>query len=290
MFRIIALAAVFFVLSCTSSTPEMKKDVGISVQLWSVRDACKKDFEGTLKGLSDMGMDGVEFAGYYHYAKDPEKLKELLDKLNLKPAATHIRTKDLLPENIEATIAFHKVLGCKYLVVGMDKKVFTTDESNAEIAKVFNQAHETLKKHGMKAGYHNHTQDMENCGPCSDTTWWELLGTRTDKDFIMQQDVGWTWNAGKDPVKMVKKHPQRTISTHFRPHIPKSMEGKGYKPFIGENGQDWEALINACLSNGGTEWFSVEQTYYPDGMTSMQAVERSFNNLIGILKKMGIRK
>ena len=289
MFRLLVLAALFFVLSCTSSTPEMKKDVGISVQLWSVRDACKKDFEGTLKELSDMGMEGVEFAGYYHFSKNPEGLKEVLNKLNLKPAATHIKTNDLLPENIEKTIAFHKVLGCKYLIVSYDKKVFTTLESNAEVAKVFTEANKTLMKHGMRAGYHNHTDDMKPCGPCGDKTWWEVLATNTDQDFILQQDVGWTWNAGQDPVKMVKKHPQRTITTHFRPHIPKSMEGKGYKPFIGENGQDWEALIDACLIQGGTEWFSIEQTYYPDGMTSMKAVEKSFNNLIGILKKMGIR-
>lgn len=288
MFRLLALAVLFFVLSC-SSTPEAKTDVGISVQLWSVRNDCKKDFEGTLKHLADIGMDGVEFAGYYHYAQNPEGLKNLLEKLNLKPAATHIKTKDLLPENIEKTIAFHKVLGCKYLVVSHDKAVYTTKESNKKIAQVFNQANKTLMEHGMRAGYHNHTNEMKPCGPCSDQTWWDELATNTDQEFILQQDVGWTWNAENDPVKMVNKYQQRTISTHFRPHIPKSMEGKGYKPFIGENGQDWEALINACLNNGGTEWFSVEQTYYPDGMAPMKAVERSFNNLVGILKKMGIR-
>ena len=287
MFRIIALAAIFFVLSCTSS-PEMNKDVGISVQLWSVRNDCKKDFEGTLKQLADIGMDGVEFAGYYHYSQNPEGLKTLLNKLDLKPAATHIKTKDLLPENIEKTIAFHKVLGCKYLVVSHDKAVYTDKESNAKVSKIFNQANKTLMKHGMRAGYHNHTKEME-CGPCDDKTWWDELATNTDEEFILQQDVGWTWNAGNDPVKMVNRYKNRTISTHFRPHIPKSMEGKGYQPFIGENGQDWEALITACLTNGGTEWFSIEQTYYPENMPPMKAVERSLNNLIGILKKMEIR-
>ena len=55
-------------------------------------------------------------------------------------------------------------------------------------------------------------------------------------------------------------------------------------------GQDWKTLIKACLSNGGTEWFSIEQTDYPNGMDSMDAVRRSFNNLFKILKEMGIRK
>ena len=66
-------------------------------------------------------------------------------------------------------------------------------------------------------------------------------------------------------------------------------KAKGFKPFIGENGQDWKKLIEACLQNGGTEWFSIEQTDFPDGMTPMQSVERSFNNLNKILAEMGLK-
>lgn len=43
---------------------------------------------------------------------------------------------------------------------------------------------------------------------------------------------------------------------------------------------DWTSFITACEEVGGTEWFSVEQEDYPDGLTPMQYVERS-------LKEMG---
>ena len=41
-----------------------------ALQLYSVRDEVEKDFEGTLKAVSEFGYDGVEFAGLY--GKTPE--------------------------------------------------------------------------------------------------------------------------------------------------------------------------------------------------------------------------
>lgn len=35
----------------------------IGVQLWSVKDEIKKDFEGTLVKIAELGIEGVEFAG-----------------------------------------------------------------------------------------------------------------------------------------------------------------------------------------------------------------------------------
>ena len=49
----------------------------IAVQLWSVREALKEDFEGTLEALADQGFDGVEFAGYFG-AEHGEAVKLLI--------------------------------------------------------------------------------------------------------------------------------------------------------------------------------------------------------------------
>ncbi len=56
------------------------------------------------------------------------------------------------------------------------------------------------------------------------------------------------------------------------------MKGKypsGKLPFIGQDGTDWKAVINAQLSQGGTEWFVVEQEEYPNGLTPLEAVKVS---------------
>lgn len=56
----------------------------IALQLYAVRDACSSDLPGALKRISEIGYDGVEFAGYYdHSAPD---LREMLDSAGLKVA------------------------------------------------------------------------------------------------------------------------------------------------------------------------------------------------------------
>ena len=53
----------------------------ISLQLWSVQDACQENFEEVLTKVKEYGYDGVEFAGYYDYSA--EELKKILAELPL---------------------------------------------------------------------------------------------------------------------------------------------------------------------------------------------------------------
>ena len=65
--------------STTVLSQKEKNVPGISVQLWSVKDAIKNDFSGTLQAVAEMGFDGVEFAGDYGpYGLDPGGLREKL--------------------------------------------------------------------------------------------------------------------------------------------------------------------------------------------------------------------
>ena len=49
------------------------KKFNLGLQLYSVRNAMKGDFEGTLKKVSEMGYKYVEFAGYF--GKTAEEIK-----------------------------------------------------------------------------------------------------------------------------------------------------------------------------------------------------------------------
>ncbi|MHC4507312.1 MAG: ubiquinol-cytochrome c reductase iron-sulfur subunit N-terminal domain-containing protein, partial [Planctomycetota bacterium] len=51
-----------------------RKKIGLAVQLYSVRGECKKDFDGTVRAVAEMGYEGVEFAGYYKYGRNPKGL------------------------------------------------------------------------------------------------------------------------------------------------------------------------------------------------------------------------
>ncbi|QEY12018.1 MULTISPECIES: sugar phosphate isomerase/epimerase [unclassified Cellvibrio] len=253
----------------------------LSVQLWSVKDDVAKDFEGTLKKLKAMGFQGVEFAGNFGaYANDPKGLKAFLDKTGLKASAAHVPFEKLNAENFDATVAFYKAIDCKYLIIPMDMRAFTTDGAK-EVAADLAAIQTKLTPHGMHTGYHNHEGEM--LGKMGETPW-DVIGTNTTKEVVLQQDVGWTEVAGKDPIAFIKAYPGRTITTHYKASAPKP--GNTEHPIIGQDTTDWKALIEANKTYGGTLWLVVEQESYPEGMTPMQSVEASLKGLQKVISDM----
>ncbi len=247
----------------------------IAVQLYSVRDDCAKDFDAALAQVGKMGFEGVEFAGYHKYGGKAKELRQKLDDLNLKVAATHIGTGSFRGEALKRTIEFHQIIGCKFLIVPGDGD-FTHPEKSKTLAETFNQTAEVLKPLGMGCGYHNHTGEFKKEG---DKTYWDLFAERTTKDVILQQDCGWTAAAGLNPVDLMKRYPGRMKTTHFKPTVLRGGRGEGKKAILGQDSVDWAAVYVACRDIGGTEWITVEQETYPDGKSPMECTALSLAGL-----------
>src|SRR5204863_7622087 len=60
----------------------------IGVQLYTVRDAMKSDFEGTVAKVAATGYKEVEFAGYFD--KSPKGIRAILDKNGLTAPSCHV--------------------------------------------------------------------------------------------------------------------------------------------------------------------------------------------------------
>ena len=65
----------------------MKKAM-IGYQIYSAREDAEKDLFGTLKKIAEMGYDGVEFAGFYHYTVD--EIKKALEESGLVAISAHV--------------------------------------------------------------------------------------------------------------------------------------------------------------------------------------------------------
>jgi sugar phosphate isomerase/epimerase len=245
----------------------------ISVQLYSVRDDCAKDFDAALAQVAKMGFVGVEFAGYHKYSGKPKELRKALDDLNLIAAGTHIGTGSFRGDELQKTIEFHQIIGCKYLCVAGDRD-FTNPQRSKALAETFNQTAAALKPHGMYCGYHNHTHEFTKV---DGTTYWHLFAQRTSQDVVLQQDCGWSAAAGYNPAELIKLFPGRTKITHFKPTVLKGDTGK--KPILGEDSVDWKAVLAACREFGGTEWTTIEQEVYLPGNTPMECTEMSLAGL-----------
>ena len=251
------------------AAPVTTGKIPISVHLYSVRDACAKDFDGTLAELAKMGFVGVEFAGYHSYSGKPKELRAKLDALGLKAAATHIGTPTLRGDALQKTIDFHQQIGCKYLIVPGDGD-FTNPEKSQALAEFFNEIAAKLKPHGMACGYHNHTGEFAKIG---DTNHWELFAKRTSGDVILQLDCGWATAAGQDCAELMQRHPGRMKVVHIKPAVIKGEAGK--KAIFGQDSVNWPPILNACREFGGTEWLTLEQEVYPDGRSPMQCTQLS---------------
>ncbi|MCF7676330.1 MAG: sugar phosphate isomerase/epimerase [Akkermansiaceae bacterium] len=264
-----AFSAAALASSQAFAAPAGRK-IPVSVQLYSVRDDCAKDFDGTLAALAKMGVDGVEFAGYHKYDGKPKELRAKLDELGLKAAATHIGTGSLRGDALQKTIDFHQEIGCKFLIVPGDGD-FTNPDKNQALADFFNETAGKLKPLGMACGYHNHSHEFAKSG---DSNFWEIFAKHTHKEVILQIDFGWAAVAGQDCPALVKNHPGRTRVVHLKPTVVNNEAGK--KAIYGEDSVNWPPILTACRDFGGTQWFTLEQEAYPDGKSPMESTALSF--------------
>ena len=171
---------------------------------------------------------------------------------------------------------------CRNLVISMDKRGESAADS-AQMAQELSALATRLKPRGMRIGYHNHAPEMAGA---PGKTPWDVLAKNTPKDTILQQDVGWTTYAGKDPVALVRQYPGRTVSTHFK---AKFVKGDSGTPIIGMDRTDWAGLTRAVRAVGGTEWIIIEQEEYPNGMGQLESVAASLRGLQTVIAKIAAK-
>ncbi len=88
--------------------------VRIGYQLYSAREEAAQDLEKTLRELSDLGYEGVEFAGFY--GKSAQEVRALLDAHGLEALSSHVAL-EWIEEDMFGVIAFHQAIGCRRIAV-----------------------------------------------------------------------------------------------------------------------------------------------------------------------------
>jgi len=188
--------------------------IPFGLQLYSVRNECAKDLDGTVAAVAKMGYKAVEFAGYY--GRGAKALRKLLDDVGLKCCGTHIGLDTLLGDNLPKTVEFNHTLGNRFLIVpSLPEKYTKTHQGWLEAADVFSGIADKVKPHGMKVGYHNHNIEFE---PIGGEIPWDTFFRRAKKEVVIQFDTGNGAAVGGDPVIYLKKFPGRVASVHVKPY------------------------------------------------------------------------
>jgi sugar phosphate isomerase/epimerase len=241
-----------------------------------VREELSRDLPKTLKEVARMGYQVVEFYSPYFkwqpaYAKD---VRAQMDDLGLRCCSTHNGFESFsTPENLAHAIELNQVLGTRYIVLASAPSPKGLDGWKGLCEKL-TSAVESLKTHGLSAGYHNHQAEwvkLENGQRIL-----EVIAANTPKEFVLQLDVGTCEEAGADPVAWVKANPGRIKTMHLKDWAPGKEDNKGYRVLFGEGITPWKELIAAAESVGGIEYFLIEQE--GSRFSEFETAERCLSN------------
>lgn len=241
-----ALAAGSLSEALAQTTPDWKKQIGL--ELFTVRDAMQKDYEGVLAKIASYGYKEIEPAsGYNNFsAKD---FRAMIDRYGLSVPSTHSG----LPagDTIEARLEGAQIMGLKYVenlggggpgggpggggrgASGAGRGLGgpppggrgpggpggggQTEEAVKRQAQTLNENGKTAKRFGIKMIVHNHTGEFALLSDNHNLRPYDILLAETDPELVaMQLDIGWASVAGQDIVAMFKKNPGRFECWHVK--------------------------------------------------------------------------
>lgn len=223
----------------------------IGLQLYTVRAAMAKDFDGTLARVAAIGYREVEFAGYFDHA--PADVRASLDRHGLSAPSAHIGTAATLTKDWARTLEAAQAVGHKYLVVaGLAERDRRTLDDYRRVADLFNTAGESARQMGMRLAYHNHDFEFT---PMARKLPYDILLERTDPALVaMEMDLFWVTKAGQNPLAWFDRYPGRFEMVHL-----KDMDGSPERRMvdIGRGTIDF-ARIFANGAQAGTRHYFVE--------------------------------
>ncbi|WP_309398506.1 sugar phosphate isomerase/epimerase family protein [Cerasicoccus maritimus] len=260
----------------------------ISVQLFSVRDQAKADYEGTIRAIADMGFGCVEPAGYP--GSSPEAAAKLFAELGLKAPSAHIGLP--IGDDKNAIIEQAQLMGHQYLITGCPPKFkehYESMDGVKAMTELYAEAAANVAPYGIQIGYHNHDWDLAEV---EGQRGYKYFLANTPDTVVYEADIFWVARAGLDPAAFIKEIGVRGKALHFKDGIvndqakfqeAETESGKimlsSSIPFraAGTGQVDLLAAYKAVQETGQTEIIAVELDSFEGDM--MGAIKTSYDYL-----------
>jgi sugar phosphate isomerase/epimerase len=184
----------------------------VGLQLYTVRDLMKADFDGTIAKVAAIGYKEVEFAGYF--GRTGQQVRAACDKNGLEPISTHVQY-DELDDKFPSVIETSKTIGLKYIVCPwIPEDLRKSPDIWKQAAAKFNHCGEQSKKAGLQFAYHNHWFEFL---PVDGKLPYDALLKECDGNLVkMEMDLCWITAAGGDPLKYFNLYPGRFPLVHVK--------------------------------------------------------------------------
>ena len=231
----------------------------VGLQLYTLRNVLRTDFEATLRRVAAIGYRELEFAGYH--GRTPGQVRALIDDLGLTAPASHVPI-EALRTDWAATLDAAEAVGHRYLVVAWLAEADRRDLAALRgVAELFNRAGAEARRRGLRFAYHNHDFEFQ---PVEGRLPFDVLLEATDPAAVeFEMDLFWITKGNADPLAYFARHPGRFPLVHV-----KDMAADGSMVDVGAGRIDWRRIFAAREQAGIRHWF-VEHDNPPDPMASV---------------------
>jgi sugar phosphate isomerase/epimerase len=206
------------------------KLVPISVQLYSVRDACAENFYQVLDIIARLGFKGVE--PFHLFGKTPAEFRGKVEDLGMQISSTHFPWVNRSPD-IGRVAAIVQELGLNQVPGGFGPNDFKDMDAINRTIETTQTFVDQLKPYDLSLFLHNHYWEFNEMQ--GQPGYHYLQDAIPDLSFEL--DTYWAANFGKnDPVAELRRIKQRTPLLHIKdgplkPDLPHVAVGSGAMDF-----------------------------------------------------------
>ena len=263
----IALASALLPLSGCMSQARTAK-AGVGVQIYSVRDALKADFHGTMEKVANIGYKYIEAYDLAIngslFGMPPADYKKVVDDLGMSVVSSH--STYFTPGQAEGVLEAAQEAGLKYVIVPWLGNELRQDYS--AVAENLNKVGEVFKGSGVQLGYHNHDFEFKKQNGQIPL---EIMLQNTEPDLVtFQADLYWVTRGGMNPMDLISKYPGRFSSFHI-----KDSDTALEQTTVGTGIIDFETILKEKQLSGW-EYYFVEDERRGDPFANLEA---AFNYL-----------
>jgi sugar phosphate isomerase/epimerase len=268
----------------------------IGLQLYTVSEQLKNDYDGTLQQVAAIGYREVESAG--SHGKKPSAIKKSFDDAGLRCTSVHMEMG-----NVEESLILANEVGAKYVISSVtfakppvsssgepDIKAILAQLASLTLddykimAQRCNEMGEQAKRAGLEFGYHNHNFEFRPY-PGGGLGYDELL-TATDPALVkFELDCGWMAAAGQDPAVYLTKYPTRYRLLHIKdfhstesPSVGLDESSRPKPTELGRGHVDYKSIFAAAKKSEVVGYFVEQEPPFED-MPAMEAIKVDYEYL-----------
>lgn len=186
----------------------------IGLELYSVRDAMRRDPERTMAEVRAMGYTDVELLwSFGNFGRTAVQVRRALDETGLEAPSAHIAPATL--DDWDRALEMAHVIGHEMLIVpSLPAESSRTLDDWKRWADRFDVAGAAARRAGLWLAMHNepgHQRPIDGRIP------FELFVASTDPSVVrLQLDVGNLVMGGGDPLDFLARHGERCWSFHLK--------------------------------------------------------------------------